>query len=67
MIPAAKKELMRQFPSINDLLVNETVTEWLHEHPRELVANCLRDAVENLRGQILQDKVGKYGPQHVTS
>ena len=67
MIPAAKKELMRQLPSINDLLVNETVTEWLHEHPRELVVNCLRDAVENLRGQILQDKVGKYGRQHVTS
>ena len=67
MVPAIKQELLRKLPAINDLMNADVVTEWLQPHPRELVANCVRDAVENLRGQILQDTAGRCGMQHITS
>ena len=62
-----KQELLRKLPSITDLLAGETAAAWLGEHPRGLVADCLRDAVEELREQILADTAGRCGAMHVTT
>jgi L-seryl-tRNA(Ser) seleniumtransferase len=61
-----KQELLRKLPSVSDLLASSTAAGWLAEHPRPLVTACLRDAVEGLRRQILEDKAGHCGPMHVT-
>ena len=56
----------RQIPSISILLEHETVQNWLAEHPRSLVTECLRAAVAALREQILADSAGRCGAMHVT-
>lgn len=66
MNPNPKQELLRRLPSITDLLASTTVAPWLERHPRTLVTECLRRAVEGLRQQILADEGGHCGGQHVT-
>jgi len=67
MTSSIKQELLRALPSITDLLACETVADWLGRHPRALVTACLRDAVEELRGHILNDTGGRCGAAHVTA
>lgn len=62
-----KEDLLRQLPSISDLLTHETVELWLTRSPRPLVAECLRQAVEAIRKQILADDLGHCGARHVTA
>jgi L-seryl-tRNA(Ser) seleniumtransferase len=66
MEPPLRQELLRALPSIDRLLQAERVAEWLAQQPRSLVAQCAREAVEDLREQILKDSGGRCGPQHVT-
>jgi len=61
-----KQDLLRKLPSVNDLLNSPTVGEWLKEHPRVLVTDCIRDALADLRRQIMEDTTGRCGPVHVT-
>ena len=56
-----KQEMLKQIPSITDLLASEQAAAWLTVHPRQLVTDCLRDAVEDLRRQILADAGGRCG------
>ena len=67
MTSSIKQELLRALPSITDLLAGETVAGWLESHPRGLVTICLRDAVEELRENILNDTGGRCGASHVTA
>ncbi len=67
MSPDPKQDLLRQIPSITDLLKSEPVAAWLRQHPSTLVTGCLRHAVGVLREQILHDSNGHCGPQHVTA
>ena len=53
-----KQDLLRKLPSVDSLLTAEAVNEWLTHHPRMLVVDCLRDALEMLRKQILDDTAG---------
>jgi L-seryl-tRNA(Ser) seleniumtransferase len=62
-----KKDLLRKLPSVSALLETDTARQWLNEHPRGLVTDCLRDAADELRRQILQDAAGRCGPAHVTA
>ena len=62
----AKQDLLRQIPSISDLLTTDPAAVWLAEHPRALVTDCIRQAVDILRRQILDDAAGRCGPMHVT-
>jgi L-seryl-tRNA(Ser) seleniumtransferase len=66
MASNAKQELLRKIPSIADLLAGEAVSAWLADHPRGLVTDCLRAAVDHLREQILADEAGRCGARHVT-
>jgi L-seryl-tRNA(Ser) seleniumtransferase len=60
-----KQELLRKMPSVGDLLSSATAKGWLERHPRPLVTDCIRQAVDELRRQILQDDAGRCGPAHV--
>jgi L-seryl-tRNA(Ser) seleniumtransferase len=64
MTSSIKQELLRALPSITDLLAGETVAGWLVEHPRGLVTACLKDAVEEVRENILNDTGGRCGAVH---
>lgn len=66
MTSTMHKELLQNIPSIADLLSSQTATQWLAAHPRTLVADCIRDAVDDLRRQILEDESGRCGSRHVT-
>ena len=66
MTSSIKQELLRALPSITDLLACETVAGWLGEHARGLVTICLRDAVEEIRGNILSDTGGRCGAAHAS-
>ncbi len=62
-----KNELLRQLPSVSALLESETVHGWLGDHPRQLVTDCLRDTLDELREQILSDQAGRCGAAHVSA
>lgn len=62
-----KDQLLRQIPSISDLLANPLVSTWLQEHPRSLVTQCVRDSVSCLREQVLADSGGRCGAMHVSA
>jgi len=61
-----KKNLLRKLPSVGALLETNAAQAWLAEHPRGLVTDCLRDASDELRRQILEDSAGRCGAAHVT-
>ncbi len=48
------KELLRQLPSVDDILKDRRTREWLKEHPRALVLEAVRTAVDQRRQAILQ-------------
>ena len=60
-----KQELLRNLPSVTELLKSETVAGWLRQHPLPLVTECLRRAIENLRRQILDDRGTGFQPVSV--
>jgi L-seryl-tRNA(Ser) seleniumtransferase len=61
-----KKDLLRKLPSVDSLLASDQAGGWLAEHPRRLVTDCIRDALDHLRRQILADTAGRCGAAHVT-
>ncbi|HOD81085.1 MAG: L-seryl-tRNA(Sec) selenium transferase [Planctomycetes bacterium ADurb.Bin126] len=61
------QDLLRKLPSVSQLLERAQAEQWLDSAPRPLVTNCLRDALDDLRKQILADTVGRCGGMHVTS
>ena len=65
MARTVQQDLLRSLPSIADLLAEPDVADWLAQHPRGLVTDCLRDAVAELRRQILADETGRCAPAHV--
>ncbi len=67
MTSPIKNELLRKIPKIDKLLACPTAVGWLADHPRGLVATCLRETVDELRRQILADEGGRCGPMHVTA
>ncbi len=66
MTETHRRNLLRNLPSIDALLQAEPVVGWLSEHPRPLVTDCLRQTVESIRRQILDDAGGRCGPAHIT-
>ena len=57
------KELLRQLPSVDELLKEERVRTWLGTHPRVLVLDALRSALDRKRKAVLE-RSGK-GPQDI--
>jgi L-seryl-tRNA(Ser) seleniumtransferase len=48
------KELLRLLPSVDDVLKDQRTREWLKEHPRVLVLEAIRTAIDQRRKAILQ-------------
>ena len=61
-----KNELLRKLPSVSALLESEMVRGWLEDRPRQLVTDCIRDTLAELRQQILDDAGGRCGAAHVS-
>jgi len=60
------KELLRQLPSVDDILKENRARQWLETHPRVLVLDAIRTAVDRRRKSILQGlKTGSL-PQAVS-
>jgi L-seryl-tRNA(Ser) seleniumtransferase len=57
--------LLRQLPSVSDLLARPEVRDWLDQNPRRLVVDAIRDALGELRSNILNDQAGRCGSAHV--
>lgn len=62
-----KQALLRGLSSMTDLLATEQAQRLIDRHPRSLVAECLRGAIDSVRHQILTDAAGHCGPEHVTT
>ena len=52
-MPDSKQELLRNLPSVSELLKSETTAAWLRQHPQPLVTDCLRRALATAREHIL--------------
>ena len=63
----SKQELLRNLPSVTELLKSETVAGWLRQQPLPLVTECLRRALAGLRQQVLDDTAGRCGARHITA
>lgn len=48
------KELLRQLPSVDELLKEPVVEDWLKAHPRVLVLEAIRTAIEIKRSAIME-------------
>ncbi|HHH75970.1 MAG TPA: hypothetical protein ENL03_02960, partial [Phycisphaerae bacterium] len=59
------QDLLRNIPSVTDLLSTSQVQEMLACHPRQMVVGCVRDAVDELRANITNDTGGQCGMVHV--
>ncbi len=53
VILCCMKELLRKLPSVDELLREDRVKAWLEKHPRPLVLDAIRTAVDRKREQIL--------------
>jgi L-seryl-tRNA(Ser) seleniumtransferase len=53
MSPLPQNQLLRQLPAITDLIGTSQAAQWLAHNPRSLVIRCLRQAVDQLRRQLL--------------
>ncbi len=62
-----KQALLRGLSSMTDLLATEQAQQWVGHHPRSLVTQCLRGAIDGVRAQILNDAAGHCGPEHITA
>jgi L-seryl-tRNA(Ser) seleniumtransferase len=58
------KELLRQLPSVDEILKESRVRRWLETHPRVLVLEAIRTAVDSHRKAILLGE--KKGSLHPT-
>jgi L-seryl-tRNA(Ser) seleniumtransferase len=53
MTQQQQQQLLRQLPAVDAMLQHEQVCGWLSRHPRGLVIDALRDAIQSLRRGIL--------------
>jgi L-seryl-tRNA(Ser) seleniumtransferase len=55
------KELLKQLPSVDDVLKEHRTKHWLESHPRVLVLEAIRTAIDARRKAILQAADAKTG------
>lgn len=60
-----KKELLRKLPKIDAFMEHEQVGPLLDKHARVVVIEALREAIEGLRGDILEEKILDFDTEEV--
>ncbi len=60
------KELLRQLPSVDEILKEKRARQWLETHPRILVLEAIRTAVDRRRKAILQGGEKEKRQQNVS-
>jgi L-seryl-tRNA(Ser) seleniumtransferase len=58
------KEMLRKLPSVDELLKDEQVKQWLDIHPRALVLDAVRAALDRKRKSILHAAEPLPSPMH---
>jgi L-seryl-tRNA(Ser) seleniumtransferase len=53
------KELLKQLPSVDDVLKEDRTKQWIESHPRVLVLEAIRTAIDARRTAILQSADNK--------
>jgi len=61
-MPDPKQALLRNLPSVTELLKSQTVAGWLEQQPQPLVTECLRRALAGVRQQLLDGQDGGNAP-----
>ena len=62
-----KTELLKNLPSVDAILRNESSKFDLGGYPRDMVVNCIRQTLDELRENILNDQTGRCGAMHVST
>ncbi|HLE40411.1 MAG TPA: L-seryl-tRNA(Sec) selenium transferase [Nitrospirota bacterium] len=55
------KELLRKLPAVDEILKEQRTQQWLEKHPRVLVLEAIRTAVEERRKAILKSEEKEVG------
>ena len=55
------KELLKQLPSVDELLKEHRTKQWLESYPRVLVLEAIRKAIDARRKAILKSADNKTG------
>ena len=56
------KELLRQLPSVDEVLKDERVRSWMESHPRVLVLDAIRSAIDRKRTMIIKQTNNTSAP-----
>lgn len=51
-----KRDLFAQLPSVDEVLNNNKIIDILNEYPRNIVIECIREAIEEKRRCIIELK-----------
>ena len=62
-----KTELLKNLPSVDAILRNESSKFDLGGYPRDMVVNCIRQTLDELCENILNDQTGRCGAMHVST
>jgi len=71
MSPSPRQELLRKIPSVDEVLSWPEVDDLIKKVPRRVVVEAIRDALERIRGKLLQQEVSSqldeslFSPKHL--
>ncbi len=66
-MPDKKQDLLRNLPSVTELLKSGTAAAWIRQQPLSLVTECLRRALAGARRDIFAENAGQHGSEPVTA
>ena len=56
MSPSLRQQVLREIPSVDELLSRQQIVDLLKVHPRKIVVEAIRKGLGRLRGEILRKK-----------
>ena len=64
MVLISMKELLKNLPSVDEVLKEKRTQDWLESHPRVLVLEAIRNAIQQKRAALLQAGSDEAGSSH---
>jgi len=62
-----KNEMLKNLPSVDAILRDESSKPELDGYPRDMTVECIRQTLDELRRNILNDHMGRCGAMHITT